>query len=212
MAIQRDEILAKACGLYTTDGLDGFSMRKLARQVGVTAPALYRHYENKEAVLIDVVVEAYRLQSQYLYRALSGRTPAERFERAGEEYLSFALEHPKMYEMLYTSMDSIGVDELPEDIAEQCAAVGQFWKDRVREAMDAGILRDFDLDAVSVTMWAHAHGLVTLYHRGFLPLSHDEFKQLFRHSGMRIAVGLGSEDTAREITDALAGMRAQLTA
>ena len=114
--------------------------------------------------------------------------------------------------MLYTSMDSIGVDELPEEIAEQCAAVGQFWKDRVREAMDAGILRDFDLDSVSVTMWAHAHGLITLYHRGFLPLSHDEFKQLFRQSGMRMAVGLGSEDTAREIKDALEGMKAQLTA
>jgi AcrR family transcriptional regulator len=212
MTIKRDKILAHACGLYMTDGLDGFSMRKLARQVGVTAPALYRHYHNKEAVLIDVVVEAYRLFSQYLYRALSGATAAERFCRAGEEYLDFALEHPKMYEMLYTSMDSIGVDELPEEIAEQCAAVGQFWQDRVREAMDTGILREADPKAVSTTMWAHAHGLITLFHRGFVPLSRDEFRTLFRQSGARMARGLGTDEKASEITEALADRETQLTA
>jgi AcrR family transcriptional regulator len=43
MSDQRDAILAAACDLYLRSGLDGFSMRKLAREVGVTAPALYRH-------------------------------------------------------------------------------------------------------------------------------------------------------------------------
>src|SRR5690606_6240441 len=47
MSEQRERILACACELYLTDGLDGFSMRKLARSLGVTAPALYRHYESK---------------------------------------------------------------------------------------------------------------------------------------------------------------------
>jgi AcrR family transcriptional regulator len=212
MTIRREEILAEACGLYLTDGLDGFSMRKLARLVGVTAPALYRHYVNKEAVLIDVVGEAYKLFAQYLYRALSAPTPAERFRRAGEEYLNFALEHPKMYEMLYVSSDSLGLEELPEEASAQCAAVGQFWNDRVREAIDVGILRDFDPEAVSTTMWAHAHGLVTIYHRGFIPVDEDEFRRLFHQSAMRIAVGLGSEETARQIEGEMAGAVAPLTA
>ena len=54
-------------------------MRKLAKCVGCTAPALYRHYESKEGVMREVVAEAYRLFAQYLYRALEGRTPPERF-------------------------------------------------------------------------------------------------------------------------------------
>ena len=48
MSEQRDRILSCACEMYLQDGLDGFSMRKLARVLGVTAPALYRHYESKE--------------------------------------------------------------------------------------------------------------------------------------------------------------------
>ena len=40
MSDQRQDILARACDLYLSQGLDGFSMRGLAKEVGVTAPAL----------------------------------------------------------------------------------------------------------------------------------------------------------------------------
>ena len=60
MPAQREKILACACELYLETGLPGFSMRKLAKNVGVTAPALYRHYDGKEKVLADVVREAYQ--------------------------------------------------------------------------------------------------------------------------------------------------------
>lgn len=197
MTIQRESIVARACGLYLSEGLEGFSMRKLARLLGVTAPALYRHYDGKEAVLVDVVAEAYKLFAQYLYRALGAATPEERFRQAGIEYLNFALEHPRMYEVLFTPVEAMGMAELPDEIAAQACAVGQFWRDRVREAIDAGLLRPFDVEAVSTTLWAHAHGLVTIYHRGFIPVSEEQFRELFRQSAERIAVGLAT-DASRE--------------
>ena len=79
MSIQREQIIRCACDLYLSEGFEGFSMRKLAKCVGCTAPALYRHYENKEEVMQEVVAEAFRLFAQYLYRALEGRTPQDRF-------------------------------------------------------------------------------------------------------------------------------------
>lgn len=191
--MKREEILSHACDLYLTDGLEGFSMRKLARRVGVTAPALYRHYDGKEAVLVDVIGEAYKLFGQYLYRALGVPTPEDRFHRASEEYLNFALAHPEMYEMLFTSPDAIGLEELPEEVSIQACAIGQFWKDRVREAVDAGLIKPFEIGALSTTLWAHSHGLVTIYHRGFIPVTEPEFRTLFRQSAMRMVVGLGTD-------------------
>ena len=38
MSTPRDRILVSAVELYLEDGFDGFSMRKLARSLGVTAP------------------------------------------------------------------------------------------------------------------------------------------------------------------------------
>lgn len=167
-------------------------MRKLAREVGVTAPALYRHYESREKVLVDVVGEAFKVFASYLYRALEGRTPAHRFWLTGEAYLDFALEHPRYYEMLHVSPSVLGLEELPKEAAAQACATGQFLVDRVREAMDAGILRDGDATAVARTIWAHAHGMASIYIRGLVPMGEEDFRTFFMESARRLMEGIAT--------------------
>ena len=195
----REKILACACDLYLTDGLDGFSMRKLARSLGVTAPALYRHYESKERVLFDVVGEGYRQLIQYLHRALEGRTPEERFQIAGDGYLEFALRHPRYYAVLFLGVDLLPVDQVPEEITAQGCAVGQFWNDRVRECIEAGLLREGDPEAIGISLWSHAHGLISLYLKGMLPLAEDDLRALYRASCARVLMGLGTGSYAERL-------------
>ncbi len=201
MSDQRDRILGCACDLYLSEGLDGFSMRKLAKQVGVTAPALYRHYQNREHVLADVVREAYREFTAYLYRALEGRTAVERFFRAGEGYLDFALQHPRWYELLFISPEHMGMDALPDDIEAMGCAVHQFWVDRVRECMDEGILRQGDPVQMSLTMWAHAHGLVSLYHHGHFRMNEEDFRRQFGASGAVMMRGIATDEFATYLAE-----------
>lgn len=192
MTTHRDDILDSACALYLAEGLEGFSMRQLARRVGVTAPALYRHYENREAVLAEVVGEAYQRLVRYLYRALEGDTPVERFRRAGMAYLDFALENPSLYQMLYASRDVLGMERLSEEARAQSCAIGQFWRDRVREVMDAGFLEEGDPEQVALTLWSHAHGLVALHLRGMLEVDEEEFRNLYVESTRRVLRGLST--------------------
>ena len=93
-------------------------MRKLARNLGVTAPALYRHFESKEQVLHEVVREAYERFARHLYTALEGQTPLERFELAGEGYLGFALAHPRLFEVLFAAPDPTDL-EAASDLASR---------------------------------------------------------------------------------------------
>lgn len=195
----RDRILSCACELYLSDGMDGFSMRKLARSVGVTAPALYRHYESRERVLQDVVGEGYRHLIQYLHRALKGRTPEDRFRMAGEGYLDFALDHPRYYEVLFAGAEFL--DDVPDEVADQGCAVAQFWNDRMREAIAAGLLVAGDPKAIGMTCWAHAHGLISLYLKGMLPMEESEFKILYRDSTARMFVGLGTKRFAERLEE-----------
>ncbi len=201
MATQRENILDSACDLYLAEGLEGFSMRQLARRVGVTAPALYRHYENREAVLAEVVGEAYRRLLQYLYRALEGDTPVERFRRAGMAYLDFALENARLYQMLYASRDVLGMERLSEEARAQSCAIGQFWRDRVREVMDAGFLEEADPEQVSVTLWSHAHGLIALHLRGMLEAGEEEFRNLYAESTRRVLRGLATGEARSRISE-----------
>lgn len=197
--LQRERILGCACERYLKDGLDGFSMRKLARDVGVTAPALYRHYQNREHVLADVVREAYREFTSYLYRALEGRTPWERMVRAGNAYLEFALEHPRWYEILFVSPERMGMEALPEDLEAQAHAIHQFWIDRVRECMDAGLFRRGDPKQMALALWAHSHGLVTLFNHGQFGPDRDAFRDQFRFSARQLLVGIADGPLADEV-------------
>jgi AcrR family transcriptional regulator len=200
MSEQREHILACACDLYLEKGLDGFSMRKLAKQVGITAPAIYRHYDGREEVLSDILREAHQTFSQYLYRALSAPTPLERFFGAGEGYLDFVFDHPRWYGMLHTAPEHLGMESVPDDIKAMGCAIHQFWIDRVRECMEAGILKAGDPIETSVTMWAHAHGMVQLYHQGQFRMTGEEFRLLFKDSGARMMMGVATDDFARELT------------
>ncbi len=203
MSDQRGKILTCACDLYLSDGLEGFSMRKLAKQVGVTAPALYRHYENREHVLADVVREAYGEFTAQLYRALEGRTPLERFIKAGEGYLDFALKNARWYQILFTAPGQLGMSVLPEDIEAMGCAVHQFWIDRVRECQDAGILREGDPLQISLTMWAHAHGLLSLYHHGHFRMDEATFRGQFERSGATMLVGVATDHFAARLAEHL---------
>lgn len=199
MSDTRAQILAEACDLYLAEGMDGFSMRRVARRVGVTAPALYRHFESKEQLLVEVVNEAYRTLIRYLQRALEAPTPVKRFGRAGAAYLDFALEQPRLYQVLYASPEIIGMD-LPEETAAHARALSQFWRDRVRECIDAGLLRsELTPEEVACTMWAQAHGVISLYFRGMLEEDEEGVRRLYRESNFRVLRGMATDALIREI-------------
>lgn len=176
--------------MYLEGGLDGFSMRRLARSLDVTAPALYRHYEGKEALLRDVIDEAFKMFGAFLYRALAGLTAQERLRMTGEGYLAFALEHPRLYQVIHVSPELLGFDDLPADVTRQACATGQFLVDRVRECMDADVLAGDDPQAVATTIWAFSHGLVSLYLDGVLTLDRDAFLAVFHSSFARLFAGI----------------------
>lgn len=203
----RNDILEAARELYLSEGPEGMTMRRLADRVGVTAGALYRHYDGKQDVLLDVVEEAQKTMLSYLTRALEGESPGERMARADRAYLDFALEQRRLYEVLYATPEVVGYEDLPEEESARARSIRQFWRDRVHECMDAGLLEGPSPEQVGVTLWSHAHGLVSLYHRGLLEMGEERFRTLFRASRRRVLEGLAgprlqeecpSEETERD--------------
>jgi AcrR family transcriptional regulator len=184
-------ILARACELVVAHGLQEFSMRHLGKALGVSAPALYRHFRNREELLVAVTSEAATTFSQYMFRSLEGATPRERLRQAGVHYMNFALDHPRYYEVIHQSRALMGITNPPAHMVAAMCATGQFLVDRVRECMDAGLLRKGDPDERALTIWAHSHGVVSLYLRGFIPLSRPDFERWFQRSFALILAGIG---------------------
>ena len=114
----------------------------------------------------------------------------------GRGYLAFALEHPQYYALLHAAHEIMGRQGLPHDATDHACGVGQFMVDRVREGMESGMLKPGSPETVARTIWAHAHGLVSIYHRGLLRMDEVEFRRLFLESSWRLMEGLAEPEFA----------------
>jgi AcrR family transcriptional regulator len=190
----RERIVEQARELYLDAGMAGFSMRKLAARVGVTATALYRHFADKEAVLIAVLDAGFERFTAYLVRGLTGETAGARLELIGEQYARFALENQAYYRIMFMcSRHDVGFAELPRQSAEKHQLSFQLLVDRVRECQEAGILRPGDASELALLIWSFSHGLVSLYLTGNLRrhLEEDEaFIRLLRSARRELVSGL----------------------
>jgi AcrR family transcriptional regulator len=195
----RSRILNEARELLLEAGLSGFSMRALAERVGVTATALYRHFDDRDALLASLLDQGFRTFGSYLMRALSGATPLERFRLTGKGYLDFALEHPRDYELMFlTNCEDLGLQRLSEEIAQRAQSTFVFLVDRVSECMEAGVFARADSRTVAVYVWAQTHGLASLWLVGQLAKSLDlaGFQELCDFTLDRIELALRSQERA----------------
>jgi len=180
----RERILSQGTSLIVDEGLGGFSMRKLASRLDLSATSLYRHFADKEQLIVAICVEGFEHFAQALWRGLEGNTPLERLRRTGREYLVFASQQPHFYRVMFmTPTDLLGWIRIPEANQQRINGTFQFLVDRVKECIDAGVLQTGEPREMAASIWAHCHGLVALRLDGHLrDLSDDQFRDFYATS------------------------------
>lgn len=163
-ALLKDEILDATEGLLLRHGsIDAVSIRAIADEVGVTPPAIYMHFADKDQLFYAVCRRGFDTFANQLGPVLaSGGRPIDRIRRLGEEYARFGIERWQQYPILFGVKRHLTIpeDELAADpglrILGGLVAL-------VDEAQAAGEIRS-DLPAVTVAgvLWASAHGMVDL--------------------------------------------------
>jgi AcrR family transcriptional regulator len=107
---RHDEILAAAKALFLEHGVKATTIRRIAERVGVSAPALYLYFKDKDAILIALCDRIFAILLARLEDIERQDLPAaERLRRMSEAYIRFALEHPDEYRI--TFLDSAPAPE-----------------------------------------------------------------------------------------------------
>ena len=166
----------------------GASMRRIADKVGITPMALYRHFPNREALLRAATEIEYQRIADYFQAAKERRDTTGLGVMRG--YLDYALDHPNLFRYMYFSQRA-EVLAFPEALKTGKSPSQKMLHVAVSSAMQQGKLRSDDVPETSLTIWAHAHGLVTLYLSGRILLSRRQFTKLFLRSMDRLLHGLG---------------------
>lgn len=94
----REDILAVAITLLEKDKT--LSMRSLAKKLGITAGALYRHYPDREALESAIAFESLRLLTVTLEQASLNKAPRKAIQALGHAYIAFSQEHPVLYQVI----------------------------------------------------------------------------------------------------------------
>jgi AcrR family transcriptional regulator len=153
-------ILEAARDLILEGGVEALSMRAVAERVGITATAIYHHFENKQALVDRVVRRAFERFGTYLEQAAAQHPggSVERVRALGEAYLTFALEHEAYFRVIF----SIDVKN-PRELEDLPGGAGYgLLRQSVADAMEAGVMRPDDPDLVAHYLWSVVHGVLTL--------------------------------------------------
>ncbi len=189
----RERLLFHARDLYLAGGTAAVSVREVARRAGVSAAAVYRHFDGRNALLATVCEAGFHRFATYLMRCLSARTPRERILGCSAQYLAFGLEHPQDYRVMFLSPAEEVAVFLPKG-GPEAAPTFQFLVDRVRECQEAGVLRAGEPTAAALAIWAHVHGLVSLWISGQLAHGRSEaqFRSMYHGAVQRLLEGMAT--------------------
>lgn len=164
-SLLREDILAAAGTLLEQTGSEeSVTLRAVARTVGISAPSIYAHFADRQAIVDAVVDDAYDEFRAVLARATGGSDdPVEQLWRGCRAYLDFARTHPHRYRLLFERRDQLDRAEggkrthgLPRRAAFQGLA------DAVGACVEAGRSSSTDPSRDAVAIWSALHGYATL--------------------------------------------------
>jgi AcrR family transcriptional regulator len=185
------ELASAARDILLEEGLAGLSMRRVAKVCGLSATAIYRHYEDKDALVAGAVLEGFRIFAGYLMDALEKTTPRARFRRICQRYFDFAREHSQDYRLIFmTDCEQLGMMHLDEVSKREISGTFQLLADRVVECQHAGLFRERDPRELAASVWASVHGLCSLLITGNLGASERETQALVKLHLDQIEAGL----------------------
>jgi AcrR family transcriptional regulator len=172
----RERLLQAARDVVAADGLEGLTLRAIARRAGVSHGAPLRHFPSLASLLAAVGADGFvRLMDtvdEHLAAADGAAAeaghvlgPRRRLTEAARAYVQFALTDPGVFSVTFRPEL---VDVTDEEYQRQGAASFQQLVDLVEAVQADGWQPDRPSDEVAAVLWAQVHGLAVLALHGAL--------------------------------------------
>jgi AcrR family transcriptional regulator len=146
----RAALLSAAGELLEKGGSAALSVREAARRAGVSHNAPYRHFPSRESLLAALAAEGFEILGETMRAAHA----AGGLRAQGEAYVSFALENPQRFRVMFGG--ELRIAERP-DLQQAATRAFEVLSSSLAENTAGQAARD-----ASVAAWALVHGLAHL--------------------------------------------------
>ncbi len=175
----KEALVRAALDLIAAKGPSGFTFAEAARSAGVSPAAPYRHFRDRDDLLVDVARRGFEQFEAALRTAWDDGRPTSlaALDRIGKAYLHFARTEPAYYAAMFEASIPHGADADLAQAGERAFSV-------IREAAERLVA---EVPArgrppalmVALHIWSLAHGIAALFGRGdaarrTLPMSAEE--------------------------------------
>jgi AcrR family transcriptional regulator len=158
----RNALIIAGRAILAEEGSAGLDLRKVARRAGVSHAAPYRHFPDKQALLVAIAEDGF----QELYRQLAAaQSQAERAAIAqlgaiGRAYLAFALDRPAHMREMFSGL-TLERQAHPSLYAASKQSFGLLTA-TIAAGQASGEIRAGDPTELAITIWSLIHGVTML--------------------------------------------------
>jgi AcrR family transcriptional regulator len=158
----RNELLDRAEAQLAETGIEELSLRALARNIGVSQTAPYRHFRDKNELLAALATRGYRILLADLQSAgeTAGEDPRARMHAFARSYVNYANRHPELFKLMFGP--SLQPQSSYPELHRASRDTYELVRTIMRDGIDRGLFRDEDDHYMANAGWSGIHGLATL--------------------------------------------------
>jgi AcrR family transcriptional regulator len=158
----REALIEAGLVLIAEKGVRALTLREIGARAGVSRMAAYRHFKNKEDLLLAISEAGFVRFGDKLENArrTAPANFADRITAMGLAYVEFASEHRAHYEVMFLSLDDAG--ERLANGGEAGLRAFAILAETVRDGQAAGDVLAGDSAAIASLVWSSIHGISML--------------------------------------------------
>jgi AcrR family transcriptional regulator len=186
----KETLLDAAAALVGEAGPQGFTLREVARRVGVSHNAPYRHFKDKDELLAAVAAQGFaRLTAAMKKSSAKGKTALDRLRLCGRGYIEFAMRWPEHFLVMFDLPSR--AEEYPE-----CASAGEeafrVLLQCVADAQADDRLPAGDARPLALVAWSMVHGIAKLANSGRLPFGAARVLEFANYAAHTMVQGMAN--------------------
>lgn len=158
----REALIEAGLALIAEKGVRALTLREIGARAGVSRMAAYRHFKNKEDLLLAISEAGFVRFGDELENArrTAPANFADRITAMGLAYVEFASQHRAHYEVMFLSLDDSG--EPLGSGGEAALRAFAILEETVRDGQAAGEVGTGDSAAIASLVWSSIHGISML--------------------------------------------------
>lgn len=176
----RDEIIEKALDIVHTEGIDRLTSRELGAQLGSSARPIFTVFESMDEVKLEVIRHARELYRQYVDRGLKARLA---FQGVGVAYITFALEEPKLFQLLFmnaqTTKDDAG-EAVSVNVSQILPLIDDSYEKILRSVQEPYGLDRQTADRLYQHLWIYTHGIAAMCATRLCNYTMEQMKEMMK--------------------------------